>query len=120
MKSARERRWLFIVVVVNLAAVLFLPNRLFFDPPLLCLMPIPSESLIVHAIRYGPGDGSPGVGNNGRTYSVKPLECPHQVGVADPKVNMLIRVTEADKLIEEQIIRVAIIDSETVVVVGIH
>jgi hypothetical protein len=110
----------FILFVAGLAAIWFLHNRLFFDPPLLCLVPVPSEAVVVHAIRFGPGDGSPGVGNNGRTYSVKPLECPHWVGVASPKLNMLIRITEGDKLIKEQITRVAIIDSDRVVVLGIN
>jgi len=110
----------FIISVAGLAAIWFLHNRLFFDPPLLCLVPVPSEAVVVQAIRFGPGDGSPGVGNNGRTYSVKPLECPPGSGVADPKLDMLIRVTEGDKLIEEQITRVTIIDSDRVVVLGIH
>lgn len=110
----------FIIFVAGLVAIWFLHNRLFFDPLLLCLVPIPSEAVVVQAIRFGPGDGSPGVGNNGRTYSVKPLECPHWGGVGSPKLNMLLRVTEGDKLIEDRVIGVAIIDSDTVVFPGIH
>jgi len=108
----------FVVISVCFAALLFLHNRLFFDPPLFCFTPIPSETIVVQAIRFSPGDGSQGEGPDGRIYSVKPLECPHWVGVASPKLNMLLRVAEGEKVVEEKTIGVAIVDSNTVVVSG--
>jgi hypothetical protein len=103
---------------LGLAAALFLRDRLFFDPLLLCLTPPPSETVVVRAIRFGPGDGSPGVGQDGRTYSVNPLECPHWVGVASPKLTMWLRIREGETVVDEKTIGVAIIDEDSVVVMG--
>jgi len=100
------------------AAFLFLHDCLFFDPPLLCLMPPPSEATVVRAIRFGPGDSGPGVGLDGRTYSVKPLECPHWVGVGSSKLKMLLRIREGEKVVEDETIGVAIIDEDSVVIMG--
>ncbi|CAG0936082.1 hypothetical protein TFLX_04946 [Thermoflexales bacterium] len=105
-----------LVAGLGLTALLFLHDRLFFDPLLFCLTPPPSEATVVRAIRFGPGDGGSGIGPDGRTYSVKPLECPHWAGVGSPKLKMLLRMSEGQEVVEEKIIGVAIIDSNRVVV----
>ncbi|HSD83401.1 MAG TPA: hypothetical protein VLG46_06065, partial [Anaerolineae bacterium] len=103
----------------GLMILLFWRDRLFFDPPLFCLTPPPAEATVVCAIRVGPGDGGPGLGLDGRTYAVNPLECPHWVGVGSPKLKMLLRIREGEKVVEEKTIGVAIIDEDRVVVTGL-
>jgi hypothetical protein len=98
----------------------FLPNRLFFDPFLLCLAPVPSAEVVIAAVRFGPGDGGPGIDQPGQTYTVKPLECPHWVGAGSPKLTMQLQIQADGRVAAEKHIGVMVIDAHTVVVSGLR
>jgi hypothetical protein len=106
------------LLVIGFSGFLYVSRRLHVNPFLLCLTPLPSEATVVDAIRSGPGDGSPGVGNDGREYDVHPRECPHAVGSGTPNLTLWLRIAENGTLIDEGVLSVGIIESDRVVLFG--
>jgi hypothetical protein len=109
-----------VLMVSGLSLFLRVSGRLHFHPLRVCLTPIPSAATIVAAIRSGPGDGGPGVGNDGRNYTVRPLTCPQAVGVGTPKIDLWLRVAAQEQLLDEGVLRVGIISADRVVLFGFH
>jgi hypothetical protein len=107
-----------IVPMISFTLLLWQSRRLHLQPFLICLTPIPSATTVVDAIRFGPGDGGPGVGNDGREYAVRPLTCPQSVGAATPKLTMWLRVTAQGQVIDEGVLRVGMISEHRVVLFG--
>lgn len=86
-------------------------HRLSFNPFLVCAQPLPTEAEIVEAIRTRPGDGGVGVGEDGREYVIRPLNCPNNLlGVATPKLRVELQIYQQGVWQEEQIIGVMVID----------
>ncbi len=86
--------------------------------PWLCFHPTPPAGAVIHALRYGPGDGTIGVGDDGLVYRVRRLECSHQIGVATPKMTMQLQVYAGMTLVTQGQLRVGLIDDRRVVIFG--
>ena len=93
---------------------LYLGMRLFgIEPfaPAFCLNRYPSEARIVEALRYGPGDGETGIGDDGLTYRMERLDCPHWVAVSTPKMSMYLYVEANGVVLSEGELYIGLIDS---------
>lgn len=87
-------------------------NRLSVDPFLICAQRLPTQKELIYALRYEPGTGGPGVGEDGLIYHPRPLNCPNNFfGPGDPKLLVEVSVyTPAGNLLEVQLVRAFIIN----------
>ena len=84
--------------------------------PWICFSPTPTGPAVINALRYGPGDGITGVGDDGLSYRVQRVECSHQVGVGTPKMRMQLQVYSETTLLTQGWLYVGLIDDSQVVI----
>ncbi len=105
--------------VTPICCPLYVGMRLFgIEPfaPYLCLNSPPPETRIVEALRYGPGDGASNVGDDGLTYRLERLNCPHWIAVSTPKISMHLRIESHGTLLTEGELYIGLIDSNHIVI----
>jgi hypothetical protein len=76
---------------------------------------IPSSQSIEQALRYGPGHGGPGVGDDGNTYEITAITLPSVTAVGSPKMTIWITVRDATgKQIDAGMLGIALVGSQPI------